>query len=133
MKSIYNISFAIFIALGLFVSSTAAAQDEYKTNESVGKQLKENSVPGLKYGPESRGKQERKVAGAKQETTGEIREVIFTGGSPSPKQQTSKTSRAALSKPAPSKLPSDVKPEKEEKKEIAVPKPPSQGDEKKTD
>jgi hypothetical protein len=131
MKSIYKISSAVFVALALFVSSSAQAQDKYKTNESVGKQLVENSVPGLKYGPESRGKQELKAVDPKKETTGEIRDLIFTGGVPSPKSQTSTSNRAALSKSTPSKLPSDVKPEKEEKKEVAIPKPPSQGDEKK--
>jgi len=132
MKTINKINCIVMIGAGLLISSAAQAQDKYKTNESVGKQLTENSVPGLKYGPESQQRQAKKAVDPKQETKGNIRDIIFKGGVPSPTPQTSKTSQAALSKSAPSKLPSDVKPEKEEKKEVVVPKPPSQGDEKKT-
>jgi len=132
MKTINKISSIIMIGIGLLIGSSAQAQDKYKTNERIGKQLTENSVPGLKYGPESRGKQERKTVNPKQETIGEIRDIIFNGGVPSPTSQTSATTRAALNKSVPSKLPSDTKAEKEEKK-TDVPKPslPTQGEEKK--
>jgi hypothetical protein len=133
MKTINIINNAMMIGIGLLISAAVQAQDKYKTSESVGKQLKENSVPGLKYGPESQQKQAKKAVDPKQDTKGEIRDIIFTGGSPAPTSQNSTTSRAALSKSAPSKLPSDaIAPEKIEKKEVVVPKPPSQGDEKKT-
>lgn len=130
MKTINKVNSIVMIAAGLLISSAAQGQDKYKTNESVGRQLIENSVPGLKYGPESTKKQEIAAAEAKQNTKGNIRDIIFTNGVPAP---ASKTARAALGKSASSKLPSDAKaPEKEEKKAETPKLPPMQTEVKST-
>lgn len=133
MKTINKINSVIMIGLGLLISSSVQAQDKYKTNERIGTQLVENSAPGLKYGPESQKKQQAKTVSIKQDTKGNIRDILFTQGIPSPTSQASRTTRTTLNKSVPSKLPSDAKAAEKEEKKTEAPKPslPTQGDEKK--
>jgi hypothetical protein len=135
MKIIYKICFAAFtIIICLLLSSIAKAQSDYKTGESIGKQLKQNSVPGLKYGSQSAQKQESRTAVDDKQSKGNIRDAIFKGGVPVNNVQTSKINTTAAKLKA-SSLSSDSKaPEKTEiKKEVKTEKAnatPTQGNAK---
>jgi hypothetical protein len=115
MKIIYKICFAAFtIIICLLLSSIAKAQSDYKTSESIGKQLKQNAVPGLKYGSQSSQKRESKLAVDDKQFKGNIRDVIFKGGVPINNAKTSRISTTAA-KLKVSSLSSDSKaPEKTE-------------------
>lgn len=133
MKIICKINYVTIIIAGLLISSSAQvhAQEKYKTNERVGKQLKQNSAPGLKYGPELQQRQEQSTADPKRDTKGDIRAILFTGGMPSTVGQTLKTKSVATAKKAQSALPSDAKLPEPDQKKAAPPKlPPMQTEEK---
>jgi hypothetical protein len=131
MKTIYKINSVVLISAALLICSAAVAQEKYNTAERVGKQLKQNSVPGLKYGPEPQLKQGNEPVDPKRDTKGNIRDILFTGGIPATTEQTLKTNRPALAKSAQSALPSDAKlPEPDQKKTEAPKLPPMQTEEK---
>lgn len=126
MKPIYKIN-VVMISAALLICSTAGAQEKYNTTERVGNQLKQNSVPGQKYGSEPQQKQAFSAAGPKQDTKGDIRAVIFTRGVPSIAAQPLKTNRSAAAKSAPVALPSDAKlPEPDQQKTPPPKLPPMQ-------
>nr|WP_068892012.1 hypothetical protein [Pedobacter panaciterrae] len=128
MKIIYKICFAAFtILICLLLSSIAKAQSDHKTSESIGKQLKQNSVPGLKYGAQSSQKREREPVADNKQFKGDIREVIFKAGVPINNAQTSRINTSAAKLKA-SSLPSDSKtPEKTETKTEKTNTIPTQG------
>ena len=126
MKTIYKI--AVIAIITLFLNAQASSAQETNTKESIGKQYVNNKVPGLKYGPSPKQKRSIQSANLKQNTTGNIRDIIFTGGVPTNKSQISRTSKNISAKSSNVKLSSDEKaaePEKnkEEIKNIV----PSQG------
>ncbi len=126
MKTIYKTAIVAIIALMLNVKISVA--QEPTTRESVRTQYTNNKVPGLKYGPSSKQKRSIQSVNSKQNTTGNIRDVIFTDGVPANKSQVSRTNRSISAKSSNTKLSSDQKasePEKnkEETKNIV----PSQG------
>ena len=127
MKAIYKINAVVMISSALLICSTAAAQEKYNTAEPVGKQLKQNSVPRLKYGPEVQPRGENEPADPKRFTKGDIRAVLFTDGVPATTKQTLKTNRPALTKSAQSALPSDAKTPEPDQQKTEPPKlPPMQ-------
>jgi hypothetical protein len=134
MKAIYKFSI-LLISAGIMHSASASAQ-EFKTSESIRTQLKNGTVPGLKYGPESRKPAEDQPK-PKQYTKGEFKNTLGDGaaqnsGGTARRSAAPKSLKTSNAKPASGSLPSDTKvPEKADKK-IEVPKlPPMQEEEKK--
>lgn len=126
MKTLYKIVTVTIIALMLNVKISTA--QEQNTKESLGKQYLNNKVPGLKYGPPSKQKRSIQSVNSKQNTTGNIRDVIFTGGVPANKSQVSRTNKNISAKSSNTKLSSDEKPSEPEKNKEEIKNiVPSQG------
>ena len=131
MKIIYKICFAAFtIIICLLLSSIAKAQSDYKTGESIGKQLKQNSVPGLKYGAQSSQKRESRATVDDKQFKGNIRDVIFKGGVPINNTKASRISTTAAKLKASSLSSDSEAPEKTEVKTEKANATPTQGNAK---
>lgn len=129
MKTIYKI--AAIAIITLFLNAQASSAQETNTKESIGKQYVNNKVPGLKYGPSPKQKRSIQSANLKQNTTGNIRDIIFTGGVPTNKSQISRTSKNIAAKSSNIKLSSDEKAQEPEKNKEEIKNIiPSQGDAK---
>ncbi|WP_214226568.1 hypothetical protein [Pedobacter sp. B4-66] len=124
MKTIYK-TIAIF---ALILNAKTSFSQEPNTKESTGKQYINNRVPGLKYGPSAIQKSSIQSDNSKQNTTGNIRDIIFTGGVPANKPQASRTNQT-LAKPSNVKLTSEEKATEPEKNKPEIKNIiPSQGD-----
>lgn len=132
MKTIYKTG--IIAAVALIFSANSSSAQENESGESVRKQYVNNNVPGAKYGPEKKsGKEETEKP--KTYNKGDFKSTLDEGksqsGGAAARRTVQKSARSAA--PGPQKpLPSDQPAVKEEVKKIDPPKPPSQGDEKKT-
>lgn len=125
MKTRYKIS-SIF-AVSILISAVAHAQN-LKTTESVSKQFKEGSVPGLQYGPKKAEKQQRDRP--VQNTKQSFKERTFTGGIPQPKAART-FSQARLAKTSEKPKPSEAPvPAAAQTKPTPPKMPPMQGTEK---
>lgn len=126
MKTIYKINITAIICIALFSYSAAHAQ-EFKTNESIKDQLKKGTVPGLKYGAESRSNiNESTNEKPKSYTKENFRDLIFQGYSKQSSPTIARKSNisAKVSNSGSASLPSDSKAPEPGKTKVDSVKPP---------
>lgn len=133
MKTIYKTG--IIAAIALILNANTSVAQENETGESIRKQYVNNNVPGAKYGPEKKSSGKEETDKPKTYNKGDFKSTL-DGGKPQgggatvrrSVQKNVNTTARAPQKP----LPSDQPTVKQEQKNVDPPKPPSQGDEKKT-
>ena len=133
MKMIYKTGIIAVVALVLNAKPLAAQESE--TGESIRKQYVNNNVPGAKYGPEKKSSGKAETDKPKTYNKGDFKSTLDEGKSQGGVATVRRSVQKSVSTTvrAPQKpLPSDQAAEKKEQPKVEPPKPPSQGEEKKT-